>query len=290
MRKRRIIVTGANGQLGKEIQVLSASYPEFDFVFLSRADLPINDVEKVQDFFQNIQPSFCINCAAYTAVDKAESEKEAAFLMNAESVGILASACKKFHCKFIHISTDYVFDGSSSIPLKEDEATNPISVYGESKLKGETLALKENDETVIIRTSWVYSEFGNNFVKTMIRLMNERESINVVNDQIGSPTYAADLADAILSIISSEKFVPGVYNYSNEGKISWFDFAIAIKEMIGSNCKVNPIPTSQYPTPAKRPHYSLLDKTKIISVYPLVIRNWKECLASCLAKIKKQEL
>jgi len=289
MDKPRIIVTGANGQLGKEIQVLSAKYPEFDFAFFSRVDLPIDDLENLQNFFQKVQPSFCINCAAYTAVDKAETEKEIAFLMNAESVAALAALCKQFHCKLIHISTDYVFDGSSSAPLKEDDATNPVSVYGASKLKGEDLALKKNDETIIIRTSWVYSEFGNNFVKTMIRLMNEKESINVVSDQIGSPTYAADLADVILNIINSEKFVPGIYNYSNEGKISWYDFAVAIREMISSNCKINPIPTSQYPMPAKRPHYSLLDKTKIISVYSLAIKNWKESLASCIAKIKKQE-
>lgn len=288
MHKPQIIVTGANGQLGKEIQALSAKYPEFDFVFFSRIDLPINDIEKVQQLFQTIQPSFCINCAAYTAVDKAEAEIEEAFLMNAGSVGILAAACKQFHCKFIHVSTDYVFDGNSSVPLNEDDPTNPINVYGASKLKGEEIALKENDETIIIRTSWVYSQFGNNFVKTMIRLMNERESISVVSDQIGSPTYAADLAEAILDIINSKKFVPGIYNYSNEGKISWYDFAIAIKEMMSSNCKVSPITTSQYPTPAKRPHYSLLDKAKIISVYSLGIKDWQESLALCIAKIKKQ--
>jgi dTDP-4-dehydrorhamnose reductase len=288
MHKPHIIVTGANGQLGKEIQVLSSNYPAFDFVFLSRLDLPINDPKKIQLFFQDVQPAFCINCAAYTAVDKAETEKEIAFLVNGQSVGVLAAACKQFHCKLIHISTDYVFDGSSSIPIKEDNATNPISVYGASKLKGEELALKENEETIIIRTSWVYSEFGNNFVKTMIRLMNEKESINVVSDQIGSPTYAADLALVILNVISAKKFIPGIYNFSNEGEISWYDFAIAIREMISSNCKVNPIPTSQYPTPAKRPHYSLLDKTKITAVYSPGIKNWKVSLASCIAKIKKQ--
>lgn len=288
MQKPRIIVTGANGQLGKEIRVLSSKYPAFDFTFLSRLDLPINDFEKVQDFFQDLKPSFCINCAAYTAVDKAETEKEMAFLINGESVGVLAAACSKFHCKLIHISTDYVFDGNSSWPLKEDHATNPISVYGASKLKGEELALKENKQTVIIRTSWVYSEFGNNFVKTMIRLMNEKESINVVSDQIGSPTYAADLANAIMHIISSEKFTPGIYHYSNEGRTSWYDFAIAIKEMTGSHCKVNAIPTSQYPTPAKRPSYSLLDKTKISSVYPVLIKQWRESLTECLRRIMQK--
>jgi dTDP-4-dehydrorhamnose reductase len=288
MDKPRIIVTGANGQLGKEIQVLSAKFPAFDFVFLSRIDLPINDPGKILQFFQNTQPSFCINCAAYTAVDKAESEREVAFLINAEATGMLAAACNRFHCKLIHISTDYVFDGSSSVSLKEDDNTNPVSIYGASKLKGEELAIAANAETIIIRTSWVYSEFGNNFVKTMIRLMNEKESISVVSDQIGSPTYAADLADAILQIVTGKKFTPGIYNYSNEGRISWYDFAVAIKEMVGSKCKVNPIPTSQYPTPAKRPNYSLLDKTKISAEYSVEIKDWQTSLASCIMKIKKQ--
>jgi len=288
MKKSTILITGANGQLGKELQVASVKYPQFDFIFLSKDELAINDIEKVFEVFQKNQPSFCINCAAYTAVDKAESENETAFLMNADAVGFLAAACKSLNTKFIHISTDYVFDGNSSAPLNEDDITNPVNVYGASKLKGEEQAFKENDQTIVIRTSWVYSEFGNNFVKTMIRLMKEREAINVVSDQIGSPTYAADLADAILRIINADKFIPGIYNYSNEGKISWFDFATAIKEMIDSNCKVNPIPTSQYPTPAKRPHYSLLDKSKIISTYSLKINDWKESLASCIDKIKKQ--
>ena len=289
MAKTTVLGTGANGQLGREIQLASANYPQYDFVFLSRNDLQINDRKKIFDFLRDVQPAVCINCAAYTAVDKAESEKETAFLVNAESVGVLAAACKLFNCKLIHISTDYVFDGNSSIPLKEDDATNPVNVYGESKLKGEELALKENDATIIIRTSWVYSEFGNNFVKTMMRLMKEKESINVVSDQIGSPTYAGDLAFAVLDIISSGKFISGIYNYSNEGQISWYNFAMAIKEMTDSSCKVNPISTSQYPTPAKRPHYSLLDKTKISSVYQITVKGWRESLSLCVIKIKKQE-
>jgi dTDP-4-dehydrorhamnose reductase len=288
MKKSTILITGANGQLGKELQVASVDYPQYEFIFLSKNELPINERDKVLEFFESAQPSFCINCAAYTAVDKAESERENAFLINAESVSILASACRSFNTKLIHISTDYVFDGNSSTPLKEDDLTNPVNVYGESKLKGEELAFKENANTIVIRTSWVYSEFGNNFVKTMIRLMKERDSINVVDDQIGSPTYAADLAEAILEIINSNKFVPGIYNYSNEGEISWYEFAILIKGMINSNCAVNPLPSSQYPTPAKRPHFSLLDKAKIISVYSLKIKDWRESLAFCIAKIKKQ--
>ncbi|HVM89444.1 MAG TPA: dTDP-4-dehydrorhamnose reductase [Puia sp.] len=288
MLKPTILVTGANGQLGCEMQSASSAYPQFSFMFFSRSDLPVDNFDKISEFFKKYHPSFCINCAAYTAVDKAESDKENAFLVNAEAVRVLASTCCSFKTKFIHISTDYVFDGNSSIPLKEEDKTNPVNIYGASKLKGEELALRENVETVIIRTSWVYSEFGNNFVKTMIRLMKEREAINVVDDQIGSPTYAHDLAVAILNIIQSGKFVPGIYNYSNEGEISWYDFALAIKEMIGSSCKVNPIPSSQYPTPAKRPHYSLLDKTKIAATYPVTIKNWKEGLALCIDKIEKR--
>ncbi|HLK28321.1 MAG TPA: dTDP-4-dehydrorhamnose reductase [Puia sp.] len=288
MKKPIILVTGANGQLGKELQVASANFPEYEFIFLSRNEMPIDDKKRIQEYFQKYQPSFCINCAAYTAVDKAESDKDAAFLMNAEAVGFLAAVCKSFNTNLVHISTDYVFNGNSSTPLKEDDLTNSVNVYGASKLKGEELAFKNNEQTIIIRTSWVYSEFGNNFVKTMIRLMNEKESVSVINDQIGSPTYAADLAEVILQIIKSNKFSPGIYNYSNQGQISWFDFAIAIKEMIGSNCKVNPIPTSQYPTPAKRPHYSLLDKSKISAVYSVEIKDWKSSLAFCINKIKKQ--
>ena len=286
MDKPSIIVTGANGQLGKEIQILSFRFPAFDFRFFDRTSFPINDFEKAQQFFNELKPFGCINCAAYTAVDKAESEKGSAFLINAESVGILAALCKQANCKFIHISTDYVFDGTSSIPLKETDSTNPVSVYGASKLQGEEFAIEENEQSVIIRTSWVYSEFGNNFVKTMIRLMKERDTINVVSDQIGSPTYAADLAEAIMQILSSEKYVPGIYNYSNDGRISWYDFAQTIKEMTNSNCKVNPILTAEYPTAAKRPAFSLLDKSKINSVYSVPIKDWKKSLAICLAKIK----
>ncbi len=285
--KKKIIVTGANGQLGQELKIASLNYPQFEFVFLSKEELNINDSPAVISFFLSNRPAFCINCAAYTAVDKAESEKEKAFLINADATGVLAKASKQVHAKLIHLSTDYVFDGNSSTPLKENDATSPINIYGASKLQGEDNAIRNNNETIIIRTSWVYSEFGNNFVKTMIRLMREKESINVINDQIGSPTYAADLANAILKIISSNKFVSGIYNFSNDGEISWFDFAMAIKESINSPCLVNPIPTSQYPTPAKRPHFSLLDKTKIRETYNIEIPDWKKSLAVCIERLKK---
>jgi dTDP-4-dehydrorhamnose reductase len=232
-----------------------------------------------------LNPQYCINCAAYTAVDRAESEQDMAMLVNGEAVGNLAAICKKFNTKLIHISTDYVFDGERETPYQPDDATGPVSIYGISKLKGEELCMRENADAIIIRTAWVYSEFGNNFVKTMMRLMNERPEIKVVNDQVGAPTYAADLAKACLDVIASNKWQSGMYHYSNSGKISWYDFAVAIKEMIGSDCIVHPIPTTDYPTPAKRPKFSLLDTSKIKEVFNVNIPEWKESLQGCVRRI-----
>jgi dTDP-4-dehydrorhamnose reductase len=286
MAKPTILVTGANGQLGRELQVLAAAYPAYTFIFTDRTQLPIDDAQQVAAFFTTHQPTACINCAAYTAVDKAETDQEAAFRINGDAPGYLAAACKTLNTKLIHISTDYVFDGNSATPLKETDPTGPINIYGASKLAGEQKAMATHpDGTLIIRTAWVYSEFGNNFVKTMIRLMKERPSINVVDDQLGSPTYAADLAAAILQILTSPHFTPGVFHYSNEGRISWYQFALAIKDHLGSPCAVNPIPSSQFPTPAKRPHYSLLDKALIRKTYQLAIRNWNMALADCIARL-----
>jgi len=282
----KILVTGANGQLGKELQQRAPAFPQYEFIFLSRADLPIHHFELVRHFFEGYHPHYLINCAAYTAVDRAEQEKEKAFQVNGEAVGVLAAICKEQHCRFIHISTDYVFDGASLVPYKEVSPTNPQSVYGSSKLQGEQQALQFNPDSLIIRTSWVYSEFGKNFVKTMLKLLHEKKEINVVNDQFGSPTYAADLAEAILQIIRSDTWHPGIYHYSNEGIINWFEFASAIKEMSACACTINPIPGSAYPTLAKRPAYSVLDTSKIRKVYPVEIKNWKESLASCLARLK----
>ncbi len=281
-----VLVTGSNGQVGKELQQLASQYSQFRFVFASREDLPLHHFGLAENFFIGIHPQYCINCAAYTAVDKAESEPELAELVNGEAVGHLAALCKKYNTKLIHISTDYVFDGKQEVPYEETDQTGPVSVYGRTKLLGEQLCLKEDPDAIIIRTAWVYSEFGNNFVKTMMRLMRDRMELNVVNDQIGAPTYAADLAKAILEIISSDKWIPGLYHYSNAGKISWYDFAEKIREMIKSGCKINPIPTSQYPTPAKRPSFSLLNTSKIRETYGVDVPNWEQSLIKCIERLK----
>ena len=267
--KPTILVTGSNGQLGSEFKMLSHQDTEVDFIFTSKEELPVNNEKAVRAFFKKYHPHYCINCAAYTAVDKAESEKDLAFEINAGAAEILAKICKENNTVLIHISTDYVFNGDATVPYKEDSPTDPQSVYGASKLEGEKRIMETNADSIIIRTSWVYSSFGKNFVKTMLKLMKEREEISVVNDQFGSPTYAADLAETIMQIIGklsthdSQLTIHQIYNYSNEGVISWYDFAVAIKEFNGSHCKISPITTSQYPTPAKRPAYSVLDKTKI---------------------------
>jgi dTDP-4-dehydrorhamnose reductase len=287
MPNKTILVTGANGQLGSEIKAISEHYEEYNFIFVTREELPIDNYELVEVFFKNNKIDFCINCAAYTAVDKAESDVEKAFAVNATGASNLALACAFHKIQFIHISTDYVFDGTATNPINETDITKPIGVYGESKLKGENLVLRIDPTAIIIRTSWVYSSFGNNFVKTMLRLMQEKESINVVADQIGMPTYARDLAVAILEIIEQveEKQITNntIFNFSNTGNaISWFDFATAIKEKINSPCVVNPIPTSAYPTPAKRPAYSVLNTTKIEDTFSINIPNWESSLDNCL--------
>ena len=282
-----VLVIGANGQLGKELRQLETKWPEFEFLFLSREDLPIHHFELVRNFFKATHPSFLINCAAYTAVDKAEQEEELAFQINAEAVGVLAAICKEQDCKFVHVSTDYVFDGLANRPYREDDLTNPQGVYGASKLAGEKEAVLLNPDSVIIRTSWVYSSFGKNFVKTILRLLQEKPSVSVVDDQIGSPTYAADLAVAILEIISLKSWKPGVYHFSNEGEISWCAFAKAIAALTHSNTPIQAITTAEFPTPAKRPAWSVLDKSKIKAVYGIKIRPWKESLADCLELLSK---
>jgi dTDP-4-dehydrorhamnose reductase len=279
-----ILVTGANGQLGKELQDLAPQYAGYQFQFTAKEDLPIDNFEAVKNYFEKQQFDYCINCAAYTAVDKAEAESERAYLINGEAMANLAQVCNYYQTRLIHISTDYVFNGSSSVPYKENDPIDPINTYGASKLKGEELALNNNPSTLIIRSSWIYSSYGNNFVKTMVRLMNEKESINVINDQYGCPTYAADLADVIMKIVSRPEAdsLAGIINYCNEGIITWYQFAVAIKEFIKSNCAVNPIPTSGYITAAKRPQYSVLDTTKIRQSLEINIPHWQDSLHKCL--------
>ncbi len=278
-----ILVTGANGQVGMELRALSGKYPACNFFFAGRNELPITNLAAIENYFSKHALTHCINCAAYTAVDKAESEKELAYETNAVAAAHLAAVCRKNKVTFIHFSTDYVFDGNGSVPYNESDQTGPQAVYGYSKLEGENAVLKNNDEAIIIRTSWVYSSFGKNFVKTMLKLMSEKESIGVVNDQLGCPTYAADLAEAVLKIISeNNRPAAGIYNYCNEGITSWYEFAMAIKNISGSKCMVNPITTNDYPTPAKRPHYSVLDTTKIKETFHLSIPGWKQSLEKCL--------
>ena len=278
----KILVTGAKGQLGSELQVLSKDYTQFEWVFTDREELDLGNLVALETKLGTISPQLIINCAAHTAVDRAESELELSYVLNHQAVAVLAKWSQINDCKLIHVSTDYVFDGTAATALIETAPTNPINVYGTTKLAGEKACLKENPNSIIIRTSWVYSSFGNNFVKTMSRLMQERASLNVVNDQIGSPTYAADLAQAIMTILTHDNWQAGIYNFSNEGEISWFEFALAIKQIGCFDCEIRGIPSSAYPTPAKRPQYSLLDKTKIKDTFGVVVPDYKESLSACM--------
>ena len=279
---KKILVTGANGQLGQCLQKISSQFEEFEFIFTDSETLDITNKEEVNDFFWQNAPDFCINAAAYTAVDLAETEVEKAFLVNADGTENLAEACAENNAQFIHVSTDYVFDGENNLAYTEEEFTNPLGVYGASKLAGDELALEVNPCSVILRTSWVYSEFGKNFVKTMLNLFATKEELSIVADQFGQPTNANDLAEAIMKIIKSEKITPGIFNFSNLGRISWFDFAEKIAELSEAKIKLNAIETSQYPTPAKRPKNSVLDLDKISKTYAVPLKPWEESLEDCV--------
>ena len=283
---KKVLVTGAHGQLGNELNFVSSLLESHSFTFVSRQDLDISDEVAIRNLFAAHKFEVLINAAAYTAVDKAEADSDNAYKINRDAVGVLAAVCKEHGCKFIHISTDFVFEGNQAHPLKEDDAVNPTGVYGDSKLAGEELAIGNNPDTLIIRTSWVYSSFGNNFVKTILRLCKERESLNVVFDQVGTPTYARDLAQAIIDIIQQPDWKAGIYHYSNEGVASWYDFAVAICDIAGLKTKLGPIESYQYPTPAVRPKYSVLNKKKFKDTFGIQVPYWRDSLVECMDLLK----
>jgi dTDP-4-dehydrorhamnose reductase len=286
-----ILVTGSNGQLGSEIKDLVTNYKDFNFFFRDLPELNICDAEALNTFIFNQNINAVINCAAYTAVDQAEEDVEIAEQVNSIGVLNLVNALKKVNGKLIHISTDYVFDGNSFLPYQELDELNPIGIYGETKRAGELVILNSSIDALVIRTSWLYSAYGNNFVKTMLKLGHERDELEVIFDQVGTPTYASDLAKTCLDILldkSSENISMNgkIYHYSNEGVTSWYDFAKAIMELGSIDCKVRPIETKDYPTPAKRPHFSVLNKTKIKKDFNIEIPYWRDSLDKCVEKLK----
>ena len=280
---KKILVIGANGQLGNCFKKLSSDFDSnFEFNFASSEDLDITDRNAIDDFFDDFKPDFCINAAAYTAVDLAEKEAEKAFAVNAEAVGNIAEACKNTKSTLIHISTDYVFDGESNISYSEDNFTNPQGVYGASKLKGEELALENNPKTIVIRTSWLYSEFNKNFVKTMLNLFTVKDELGIVSDQFGQPTNANDLAEAVMKIIESDPKNFGVFHFSNYPETNWFEFASKIAELSDSKIKLKAITTEEFPTPAKRPKRSTMALDKIEEVYNVEPIHWEHSLQDCI--------
>ncbi len=286
----KVLITGGNGQLGQSFQSISNNFTDIDFFFTDFEELNICDIDNIRSYISSNSYNFIINCAAYTAVDKAESDKIASLQLNAEAVKNIGIVAKEFNIPVIHISTDYVFDGNSFKPYTENDYAVPSSYYGQTKLLGEKYLLEEQPNSIIIRTAWLYSEFGNNFVKTMIKLGKDRDILKVVADQVGSPTYAVDLATGILNIIlkivnKTVNFTPGIYHFSNEGVCSWYDFTINIHQLMGIDCAVLPIESKEYPTAAPRPYYSVLNKTKIKTTYKIEIPYWRFSLEKCLRKL-----
>jgi dTDP-4-dehydrorhamnose reductase len=280
-----ILVTGANGQLGWELGQLAANYPAFKFVFIDRSQLDLSYPESFEKIIQNITPDCIINTAAYTAVDKSETEKEFAFTVNATAVQELARISKELAIPFITYSTDYVFNGEAVEPYLCSTKVDPVNYYGSTKAAGESMAMEANENTIIIRTSWVFSSHGNNFVKTMMRLMKERQNLNIVADQKGRPTYAKDLAITTMKMIeaiNAGKTIKGVYHFANMGETTWYDFADKIKAIAGLDCVLNPVETKDFPTPAKRPSYSVLDTSKIEQDLAIDIRHWEDALTDCI--------
>jgi len=293
--KTTILVTGANGQLGQSLDKISSSYPDYQFTFVQRNELDLSQAQSIATYFQSHQFDYIINCAAYTAVDKAEEENELAEQINYLAVKQLAEIVKAQQATLIHISTDYVFDGTQYRPYVENDTVSPQSVYGASKLKGEQALQAISPKGCIIRTSWVYSEFGKNFLKTMLMLGKQRDALNVIFDQVGTPTYATDLAQAIMQIVSTDSVSNSLeksletYHFSNEGVCSWYDFSQAIFTLAELKCALSPIETKDYPTPAKRPHYSVLNKAKIKQDYALNIPYWRESVQVCLTALLQNE-
>ena len=283
----KILVTGGNGQLGCEINQLSSNY-NYDWLFTDTDIFDISDLININFFLDKCNPDVIINCAAYTAVDNAEVDFEKANTINHKAVELIAQWSKKNNCKLIHISTDYVYDGTSLTPVKEDMQANPVNNYGKTKLFGDLACMKNNPSSIIIRTSWLYSSFGNNFVKKMVNLMKSKSELNVINDQVGSPTFAADLAEVILRIINKKIWKPGIYHYTNLGKVSWFDFANDIKSIYGFNTRIDSISSKEYSIKTKRPKYSLLDNSKIKNTFDIIQMNYLDSLNKCI-KILQNE-
>jgi len=286
----KILVTGAGGQLGSELNVLSSEYKEYEFTFADKKSLDLSDEIKIENYFEKSNFDVVINCGAYTNVDKAEDDEVLANKVNHLAVKLLAQACIKYSIKLMHISTDYVFDGKNYKPYLEDDITSPCNLYGKTKLLGEEAVIELSPkDSIIIRTSWVYSSFGNNFVKTMLRLGEQKDYLNVVYDQIGTPTYARDLARVILDILPSlDNENVEIYNYSNEGVLSWYDFAKEIMDISKRSCEIFSIGTIEYPTPAVRPYYSLLNKSKIKNTFNIDIPYWKDSLEACLITMREK--
>ncbi|GHT32660.1 NAD(P)-dependent oxidoreductase [Bacteroidia bacterium] len=283
---KTILVTGSNGQLGNEMRVIAAQYPQYNYIFTDVAELDICNEAALAAFFAENKVDFIVNCAAYTAVDKAEEDVETAYKINKDAAYLLAKFSAENEIKLIHISTDYVFDGKSYLPYTEEMPIAPNTVYGKSKAEGEYEILKQNAKIAIIRTSWLYSSFGNNFVKTMLKLGAEKEILTVIFDQIGTPTYAADLAFAVMKVITAQNFVAGIYHFSNEGVCSWYDFTIAIHKAAGiTTCKVLPIESKDYPAKTPRPFYSVLNKAKIKATYGIEIPHWEDALLRCIKQL-----
>ena len=283
----KILVTGGNGQLGSELHKISINF-NFEWIFTNRQSFDLSDLDSIDIYLDTCKPNIIINCAAYTSVDSAEDNFELTNIINNKAISLIAIWCNENNSKLVHISTDYVYDGNSALPFNETDHTNPLNKYGKSKLLGDIACQKNNPSSIIIRTSWLYSSFGNNFLSNMINIMQDRDEIKVVDDQFGSPTYAGDLANTILHLITNKKWIPGIYHYTNFGKVSWFDFANDIKSIYGFNTTIDSISSQEYSTKTKRPKYSLLDNSKIITSFGINQMNYLDSLRKCINILRNE--